>query len=474
MIHDCSVKKELNSLKVTQFIFILIFYFCTSSNFAQTVHQIVDQQNKEKIINKISELLRDKYVFPDLGEKYGQDIISIFGSDKYDLINSAEEFAEKVTIDLQTITNDKHIKLRLIESSDLGEEKEGSLHHPVRLYRLIKNENLGFFRFDWLEGNIGYLDIRRFNSPAISKNMVVAAMNFVSGANAIIIDFRENQGGTTDILPLLCSYFFEYPTQLNSDYFREFDITKESWTTKEIVGNRLTDIPLFILTSHKTFSAAESFAFDMKVRNRAIIIGDSTGGGAHSVDLFKIDQQFEIYISTARSFNPVTGSNWERTGVIPDILVPAESALDTAIVLAKKEAMKYGEVKDAEMKEAVLKMQNQLDRADKLYQIGKDELAYVVLDSVFQIGIKAKLINEFFVQVLAYDYWSTEHEEILLGILKKYIEIFPDSYNIYEMLAWAHLKQGDEELAIQNFEKVLEIDPNNSLASQMLKKLKKK
>jgi len=471
LIQDCLLKKNLyRSIRILLIVFIISSYF-TSLSFAQSSDQTIDREDQEKIIKKISELVRDKYVFPDLGKKYEQEIISILKSAQYDHIMDQKEFAGQVTSDLQTITNDKHIYFRLIESSDLDEDKSGSLHHPVRLFRLIKNENLGFYKFDWFEGNIGYLDIRRFNTPAISKDMIAAAMKLVRGANAIIIDLRENQGGTTDVLPLFSSYFLEYPTQLNSDYFRELDITKESWTEKEITGKRLTDIPLFILTSKKTFSAAESFAFDLKVQKRATVVGDSTKGGEHSVDLFQIDDRYEIYISTVRSFNPVTGTNWEGTGVIPDILVPAESALDTAIVLAKKAAAVFGKVKDTLMKEVVQEMQSQLDRADKLYQNGEDDLAFSVLDSAFQTGAQADLIDEFFVQVLAYHYRSIKNEKIHFGILKKNIEIFPNSSGAYEMLAWAFFEQGDEENASLNFKKVLELDPDNSLASQMIKKL---
>ena len=473
MINDLCDRKVMSCFNLRRFMIVFILYSCISSNLAQTIQQIVEPQDKIKIMKEISSLFKDRYVYPDLGRKYAKDILSMIQSDRYNAISDVKEFAEKVTIDLQKLTHDKHVTFRLVESSNLGEEKRGSLHHPVRLSRLIQKENLGFSRFDWIEGNIGYLDIRRFNPPSIAKDMVIAAMNFVSGAGAIIIDLRENQGGSTDGLPFLSSYFFEYPTQLNSDYFREYDITKESWTVKEIVGKRLTDIPLFILTSDKTFSAAESFAYDMKVRSRAVIIGDSTKGGAHSVDLFKIEDRFEIYISTARSFSPITGSNWEGTGVIPDLLVPAETALDTAIVLAKEAAHEYLKIKDSELKKAVHKMQWQLDRADSLYQMNQDELASTVLDSVFQTGSEANLIDEFFVQVLFYDYWSRQNDKMLSGILKKNIDLFPDSPDAYESLAWYYVENGKNDLAIQYFERVLELDQNHSLSIEMLRKLKK-
>ena len=357
-----------------------IFHLCAFPGIAQSQQILVDQQDKEKIVGKISKLFEEKYTIPELGEKCAKDILVALKSNVYDTLTDAKEFTEKLTVDLQKITNDKHIKFRLIEASDIGENQEGSLHHPVRLFRLMQKEHVGFARFDWLEEEIGYLDIRRFYSPTEAKEVVISAMNFIAGANDIIIDLRENQGGAGELLPFFCSYFFEKSTQLSSYYSREDDFTQEFWTYDNFTDKRFIDVPLFLLTSKKTFSAAEMFAYDLKVLHRAILIGDSTGGGAHSVDLFKIDDRFEIYISTSRAINPVTGSNWEGIGVIPDILVPSEVVLDTAIVLAKKAAQEYSKVKDAEVKKVVQKMQIQIDQAENFYETGKDDLAKVALD----------------------------------------------------------------------------------------------
>jgi hypothetical protein len=446
-------------------------YFCLSPRMAHSQQILIDQQEKEKIIGKISKLFEEKYVIPEVGEKCGKDILWALKENVYDTPRDAKEFAEKLTTDLQTITNDKHIKFRLIEASDIGENQQGSLHHPVRLFRLMQLEHVGFTRFDWIEGEIGYLDIRRFYSPSEAEKMVVSAMNFVAGANAIIIDLRENQGGAGELLPFFCSYFFEKSTQLSSYYSREDDFTQEFWTFDNFANKRFIDVPLFILTSKKTFSAGEMFAYDLKVWHRAILIGDSTGGGAHSVDLFKIADRFEIYISTSRAIHPVTGSNWEGIGVIPDILVPSEAALDTAVVLAKKAAQEYGKAKDSELKEVVQRMQIQIDKAEDFYKAGKDDLAKVLLDSAFQTGMKADLINEFFIQVLIYHYLSADNDKLLFALLKKNIELYPNSADAYELLAWVYSEHGQKELAIRNYEKVLELDQNNSTAKKMLQKL---
>lgn len=473
MIFSRTVSSQISSgwfLKLL--VVVLAFTFCLFPDAVHSQKILVDQADKEKIIREISKLFEEKYVISEVGEKCAKDIISALQSNVYDTLTDAKEFAKKLTADLQKMTGDRHIKFRLIEASDIGENQEGSLHHPVRLFRLMQKEHVGFTRFDWLEGEIGYLEIRRFYNPSEAKEMVISAMNFVAGANAIIIDLRDNQGGAGELLPFFCSHFFEKSTQLSSYYSREEDFTQEFWTYDNFTDKRFIDVPLFILTSKNTFSAAEMFAYDLKMRQRAILIGDSTGGGAHSVDLFKVDHRFEIYISTSRAINPVTGSNWEGIGVIPDILVPSEVALDTAIVLAKKAAQEYSKVKDAKLKEMVQKMQTQIDQAESFYEAGKDDLAKVVLDSAFQTGMKANLINEFFVQVLAYHYLSQESEKILFAVLKKNIELFPTSAGAYELLAWVYLENGQNELAIQNFEKVLELDQNNSSASKMVKKLR--
>jgi tetratricopeptide (TPR) repeat protein len=332
-------------------------------------------------------------------------------------------------------------------------------------------EHLGFHKLEWIDGNIGYLDLRRFYPISESKETLDAAMRFLAAANAIIIDLRENQGGAGESLPYFCSYFFEYPTQLTGHYSREDDFLTEFWTAREIAGERRSDVPLFLLTSDRTFSAAEAFAYDMKVRNRATLIGDSTKGGAHSVDLYQLNDQFEIYISTARAINPVTSSNWEGTGVIPDIVVPSHSALDTAIVLARSAAEEHRRPKEARLALAVDEMQMRLGQAERLYREDRTSDADIALDSAFQIGNKVGLINEFFIDVLAYNYLSEADEQILYAILQKKIEFFPESPTAHETLAYAYYKNGRNELAIEHYEMVLQLDPENSNVARMIKRL---
>jgi tetratricopeptide (TPR) repeat protein len=438
--------------------------------FAQQSRSLADRDYKNEVLQKIASLIDSKYVLTEKAKGFAEEFKAKCASGAYDSSSEAMEFAEKVTADLVAITGDKHLNFRVIVPSEAGEKAESSLHHPVRYYLLRMKENAGFAKLEWIEPRIGYLDIRRFYSFGEAKNMAVAAMRFLSNANAIIIDVRENGGGSGDYLS---SYFLPYPTQLSSWYSRLDGWLTEFWTRKDIGTEPRTDVPLFILTGPRTFSAAESFAYDMQSRKRATIVGEPTKGGAHSTDLFKIDDQFEFYISTARAISPVTGGNWEGTGVLPDVAVPSAAALDEAVGLARKAGEEYSRIRTAGLTKAVDEMQGYLDRAEKLYRENRKNDADAALDSLFRLADSAGLVSEFFIFVLAYEYQASGDEQIQLAIQKKGIEFFPSSPTAYESLASVYHARGNKELALRYFKKALELAPENRNAANMIKKLQK-
>jgi tetratricopeptide (TPR) repeat protein len=453
----------------------VLFYAVCS--FADLSHPSVPPQQrqslavrayKDGVLHKIAGLIESQYVLADEAKGFAEEFRAKCASGAYDSFTEAKEFAEKVTADLVAITHDKHLNFRVMVPSDLGEEAVGSLHHPVRYFRLRARENTGFYKLEWIEPSIGYVDLRRFYSFDQAKDMAVAAMKFLANARAIIIDVRENGGGSGDYLS---SYFLPYPTQLSGSYSRRDGSLTEIRTRRDIGMEPRLDVPLFILTGPGTFSASESFAYDMQSRKRATIVGEPTKGGAHSVDLFGIDDQFEFYISTERAISPVTGGNWEGTGVIPDIRVPAAAALDAAVGEAKKAAEAYGRDKDAELKKAVEEMQALADNAAGLYREGKKQAAAAALDSLFKIAQRSGMISEFFIDVFAYNFQSAENERMLFAILEKSTEFFPDSPGAFERLASVLYDRGNKELALRYFQRVLALDPDNRNAAKMVKEL---
>jgi C-terminal processing protease CtpA/Prc len=166
---------------------------------------------------------------------------------------------------------------------------------------------------------------------------VAAAMTFLAGTRAMIIDLRQNGGGSPRMVALVASYLFDRRTHLNDLWTRSTDATEEFWTQDSVAGRRFGgEKPVFVLTSARTFSGGEEFTYDLKTLKRATIVGETTGGGAHPVRGRRIDDHFMIGVPFARAVNPVTHTNWEGVGVEPDTKVPAADALTTALTLVGK------------------------------------------------------------------------------------------------------------------------------------------
>ena len=437
---------------------------------AQRPPSLADKSYRDGVLRKVADIVESKYVLADRAKDFADAFRKACRAGTYDALTEARGFAEKVTADLITITRDKHLNFRAIVPSDVGEKAAGSLHHPVRYFLLRLKENAGFFKLEWIEPGIGYLDLRRFYSFDQARDMALAAMAFLANARAIIVDVRENGGGSGDYLS---SYFLPYPTQLSGSYSRRTGILTEIWTRRDIGTEPRLDVPLFILTGPNTFSAAEYFAYDMQSRDRATLVGEPTKGGAHSVDVFAIDDQFEFYISTERAVSPVTGGNWEGVGVIPDIRVPAAAALETALAEARKAVEARDKDRNAGLNKAVEEMQALADDAARLYREGKAKEAAAALDRLLGMAGNAGLISEFFLGVFAYNFPSSEDEPMQLAILEKNVRLFPKSFTACELLASAYASRGKTELALEYFRKVLELDPGNRNAAKMIRELQK-
>jgi len=442
-----------------------------SSAAGRQTGNLADRNYRNGVLQKVADLLESKYVLADRAKGFADAFRAKCASGAYDTLAQAKEFAEKVNAELVAITGDKHLNFRVIVPSAAGEKPASSLHHPVRYELLRRKENVGFNRLEWLEPGIGYLDLRRFYSFDLARGMAVAAMTFLSNARAIIIDVRENGGGSGDYLS---SYFLPYPTQLTGSYSRSEGRLTEIWTMKDIGMEPRTGVPVFILTGPGTFSAAEAFAYDMKIRKRATLVGEPTKGGAHSVDLYGIDDQFEIYISTERAVSPVTGGNWEGTGVIPDIPVPASAAMEAAVAEARKAAEAFGRTEDDRLKKAVEKMQTYGDDAARLYREDKSESAGAALNALFEIARNTGLVTEFFINVFAYNFQSPPDERMLFAILEKGIALFPDSPDAYEQLAHVHYSKGHKNLAVRYLRKALALNPDLRNAAKLLKELRER
>ena len=191
--------------------------------------------------------------------------------------------------------------------------------------------NYGIYRVELLDGNVGYIDLRAVAHPAEAGPVIAAAMELVAGTYALIIDLRRNRGGSPDGAAFWCSYLFPGAgTHLNDIFHAGTGETRQFWSLAYLPGARYLDRPVYLLSSHETFSGGEDICYTLQAQGRAQVIGEVTGGGAHPTRPVPLSPTMAISVPFARSVNPVTGTNWEGTGVLPDVAVPAAEAYDIA------------------------------------------------------------------------------------------------------------------------------------------------
>ncbi len=367
--------KKAQSLFLTVAIAIGIFIFFNVTVVAQqnnslTAEMTVGAATKAQVIEKFLKYVNDFYISPEVAKKVESGIRSLVQRNEYEKITDAQEFANRLTEDLRVITKDMHLGVRysrqVIRATKEGEES--TAEEKARFENSLKRANYCFEKIERLPGNIGYIDLRCFHGAKSGAETVAAAMTFLANTDALIFDLRQNEGGVPEMVALISSYLFgEKPVHLNSLYWRKGNRTEDFFTDPNLAVKKFPGKDVYILTSRRTFSAGEEFAYNLKNLKRATIIGEATGGGAQPGEPFRLADHFVAFIPTGRAVNPITKTNWEGTGVEPNVKVPKEQALKTAQLIALNKAVE--KTKDEELKSALKRTieqtQKELDEIKK-------------------------------------------------------------------------------------------------------------
>jgi Peptidase family S41/N-terminal domain of Peptidase_S41 in eukaryotic IRBP len=354
-----------------------------------------EQMSGREIVTTAMSLLRANYVFPEVAEQAAAAVEARMAAGEYDNLDEIT-LTDLVTSHLREITRDKHLALRLgggpppdrrpvpggpepapgAPAPAPGAPQPvptgpgpmpagprrmpggpgpfpggpgGPDNHEVRRLAMRQGgrmDNFGIRRVERLDGNIGYLDVRRVAVPANAGPAIAAAMELVAGTYALILDLRHNGGGSPEGVAFWCSYLFaeEEPTHLNDIFHTDSGETRQFWALPYVPGTRYVDRPVYALTSSHTFSGGEEFCYNLQALGRAELIGETTGGGAHPTRGFPVSAGVHISVPFARSINPVTGTNWEGTGVVPDVAVPEAEAYDVAYAKALRHVLALDDV----------------------------------------------------------------------------------------------------------------------------------
>jgi len=300
----------------------------------------IDSKMQAEIIDSIAQALNEVYVFPDVAKKMEKYLRKQYKDKSYADLTGMQDFTRKLTEDLQEISKDKHLHVHFVSDEIIAQQvANDTLTDEAKKKELAeaRRDNFGFKEVKILEGNVGYVDFRYFAAAEKAGLTAIAAMNFLAYADAIIFDLRQNGGGHPSMIQLISSYLFGESVHLNDFYIRKTDSYNQFWTPAYVQGPRLTDVDVYVLTSKYTFSGAEEFAYNIKNLKRGTLVGETTGGGAHPVDR-RVFANLNCYMSLpfGRAVNPISHTNWEGTGVTPDIEAPQDQALEIAHLEALK------------------------------------------------------------------------------------------------------------------------------------------
>lgn len=304
---------------------------------AADMNMKIDAATRARVIDGAVASLNEFYVYAEAAKKMEEALRTRQKRGEYDAIQDAEAFAAVLTDHLQQVSHDKHLRVNFFPAVLPKDEPGRNPDAQARMRAQMERNNCFFEKAELLSPNIGYLKFNAFPDPEVCGPTAIAAMNFFGNVDAMIFDLRGNGGGDPKMVALISTYLFSEPTHLNDLYNRKEDTSTQYWTLPYVPGKRLTGKPVFVLISKRTFSGAEEFTYNLKNLKRATIIGEPTGGGAHPVSGHRIDDHFMIGVPFARAVNPISKTNWEGTGVEPDVKVSANEALDVAKKMAAEQ-----------------------------------------------------------------------------------------------------------------------------------------
>ncbi len=313
--------------------------------------------DRQQVVDSLGKNMIERYVLKSKGEEVSKTLKANLASGKYDSLTDGKAFAAALVADANAICKDAHFRIRYSEAV-LPERKEAAAPSQKEIdqeNKLVRLANAGFQEVQRLDGNIGYIHFRGFMDPKAAERAIQASMQFVENTDALIFDIRDNGGGDPETVKMICSYLFEKPTLINTILFRQGDkTTTVEYKTGNPKGKRY-DKPVYVIVSKRTGSGAEEFAYDLQNQKRATIIGENTWGGANPGGNVRLTDHFMAFIPVGMAKNPITQTNWEGTGVTPDVKCDPKESLKRAQIMAIEKLLETAKDDDVVRLNDVLK-----------------------------------------------------------------------------------------------------------------------
>lgn len=429
----------------------------------------------EDMVDNVCQLMMDHYVYPDIAKKICGTLRHNLSQGEYD-VTTYQALAELLSRDLKSVNQDLHLNVWSIppDSHNQNTEKVDPIARQLHIIRENAARSYSFKEVEILEGNIGYLELTKFETvpePRLER-MLEGAMDFLSNCSALILDLRRNNGGNHRMIQRFMSYFFKQQVPITGQYTRESGGIREYSTLKNFHHRYLVNIPLFVLVSSKTVSGPEEVAYDLQIEKRAVIIGEKTKGAANPSYFYRVKEKLLMCIPYGYAVHPKTQANWEGTGVIPDVFVPADLALTKALELAREAAEKMKQKEKNKVDSLVVELNEKVRRVESLLKSNASEAETLFI----------KTLNEFYQVEYMNKYllldWFDSYEDMgnyaaceMVG--KQGILRYPDEDRFYSRLGDLYSKKGDLEKALETYSALLRLNPNDISVKKKIEEIRK-
>jgi hypothetical protein len=317
------------SLRLAGFAFLCLW---ASAAHAQTA--TLADQDILRIASAVGDQLLAQYPFPELASRYASALAEKAKTGSYHGMNDCDT-AKQMTSDLRTVHKDVH--LQIFCASQLAK----ALQPGAPASGILPMKDLGFESVELdLETSTVYIRSRgSWQANQESFTAASHAMGMASQAKYIIIDLRDNPGGSGEMGRFLASYFF--PDGDEKYYLYGFEKDRErnqqEWTYAYVPGPRLPDVKVYILVNRNTGSASEGFAYALQQMKRATIIGQTTAGAGIAGELKPLPDNMSMFLPVKMIVAPHSTAGWEGVGVIPDVATAADGERAAAMKLIRED-----------------------------------------------------------------------------------------------------------------------------------------
>lgn len=301
---------------------------------------VVDPAFIRETVEALRDALGREYFDPPVAARVSEELQKRLSEGRYQKVSRIEALADALTEDLYAMTKDKHLRVSPAAEVSTNSAKAVSADVTPRGVA-ARRINFGIQRIEILPGNVGYLQFTAFYRPNEAREAIASAMVLLRHTDALILDLRDNGGGSSGTLALLASYFYETQGLPLFDVVPRPPAAVVKFTTEiTALPDRNEQRPTYVLVSGNAWSAGEGFACLLQDRHRAEVIGETTSGAGNQARTHRLNARFDVTIPNGSVRTAVRHQSWDGTGVVPDVPVVSSDALRVAHTHALQKLLK--------------------------------------------------------------------------------------------------------------------------------------